>query len=161
MQKDLKLIKQELAKKLYRNQESVLFNIFLRRSDPHIASIIDSFQGSENKPLDETIAKYDRLSDLAKRILLHAIRGVSNMVRRDVLYLWEDVCSDTASWLHPPDQARLCVRICRMHKYHQHWHIVMKDFETLKGKSFISYIKGNSHRYSDFMVKMCERICGQ
>jgi hypothetical protein len=161
VKKDVKAICAQVAKKLWRDQDKVLFNIFLRRSDTHIASVINSFDEIENKPLDEAIMGYDHLHRFAKNILLHAIRSVSNMARRDALYLRQDVDYNRSVVWDPVDTERLCARVCRMHKYPQHWHVIMKDFENLANGSFISSIRGAPKPYSKFMVNIYEMICSQ
>jgi hypothetical protein len=129
-----------------------LFNILLRRNDPHIQQIALFFQMNTNSQLDEAIRKNAILSKMTKKIAVHAVRTATNMTYRDVMLLRDAMGEDTI--LGGSKNEKLGIRVCRMHWFKQHWLQIKAEFLGLVGKQLMDKMNSKEGMFRDLMICM-------
>jgi len=152
--KDVKTLRSELARRRGSGNHKVLLDIFLRRSDGHIAAMCTLFESIEHKSMDTAVDDAWIFGSAKRRIIIHAIRTASNMVRRDVQLIKSDLDLHV---LYSPDKI-FGIRICRMQKYPQHWYLVLNEFEKFTGQDFISFVRVRGADFGEFMINFVEKI---
>jgi len=110
---------------------TAIFNIFLRRTDPHILAIGMSY-GMGN--LDRDIDKSNSLSNTAKKVLLHALRTAYNIPYRDAVLLNESMGGSSTFRVGNDD--KLSIRACRMHWARDTWNCTKLEYANITGKDF-------------------------
>lgn len=108
-----------------------LLNIFLNRSDSHIAQIAALYKKQKNKDLDEAIQKLTEFSRREKQLVLHALRTATNITSRDALLL-----RDTMRTANDENSLKLGIRLTRMHWFTQHWIQVKSEYQKITKKQF-------------------------
>jgi len=123
-----------------------LFDILLRRSDPHIAQINVYYNLQEGVHLDEAIRRNMCFSEMTRKIAVHAVRTATDLTYRDVMLLRD------ASGKNSMNE-KLGIRVCRMHWHKQHWKQI-KAVHVGLGKDFSAKWKGKKGLFSDIIVSM-------
>lgn len=112
-----------------------LFEIFLRRSDSHIAAVCESFRNRFGSGLVEEILEFI-LSPLTKDILLYAIETAVDISSRDKRLIRESLID------HEEDE-KFPIRVCRMHWCNWYWQAI-GDYFAGSGVNLENELKRNS-----------------
>ena len=121
-----------------------LFDILLRRSDPHIAQINVYYNLQAGMQLDEALRRNMCLSEMTRKIAVHAVRTATDLTYRDVMLLRD--AKDM--------NEKLGIRVCRMHWHKQHWKQIKAVHVGHTGKEFSAKWKGKKGLFGDLIVSM-------
>lgn len=121
-----------------------LFDILLRRSDPHIAQINVYYKMRTGMDLDEALRRSLCLSEMTRKIAVHAVRTATDLTYRDVMLL-----RDAKNM-----NEKLGIRVCRMHWHKQHWKQIKAVHVGHGGKEFSAKWKGKNSLFGDLIVSM-------
>jgi len=138
VQKDVESIKSTLKMSFPRYED--LFEILLRRSDPHIhqISLMFALEQKQN-PLDKAIRTNTSLSTMAKNICVHAVRTATHITYRDAMLLHDAMGSNTV--FGSSNNKKLAIRVVRMHYFKQHFHQIKWEYHGVSGKHFTKQMK--------------------
>jgi Annexin len=132
---------------------STLFDILLRRSDTHIQQMALHYQMKTGQPLDKDIRKNVNISNMANKIAVHAVRTATNITYRDCMLL-RDALGHNAM-LGGVSKKKLAIRVCRMHKFKQHWLQIKAEYCGVTGKQFVDKVRNSqSGVFGDLMTAM-------
>jgi len=127
-----------------------LFNILLRRSDPHIHAMCMSYGMVK---LDRDIDNSNRLSNTAKKVLLHSLRTAYSPAYRDAVLL-HDSLGGSSTFGRGNDE-KLGIRVCRMHWARESWFQTRQEYRNLTGKEFFRKMsRRGSGTLRDLLVAM-------
>jgi len=149
VEQDLEQIKTTL-KMAFPFYASIL-QIFLHRSDFHITQIAAQYKEKEKKDLDKVIAKNPLISKPTKKIILQALRTVTDMAYRDAMLL-----RDTMKTSNQENSLIFGIRVVRAHYFTEHWKHVKTEYERITRKLFIQGMikwKGEAE-FHDLMVAL-------
>jgi hypothetical protein len=142
-----------------KNVDHELLNIFLRRSDRHLAAMALYFFATEGQLLETSIWKIPFLDPVTKTILEHAILSAVDISRRDALSL---IDATSFSPLEVEPVASLIksgVKMCRMHWCGQHWTTVLREFKRYTGIDLVSRLQRmqTADIFPDLMTAIASR----
>jgi hypothetical protein len=127
-----------------------LFNILLRRSDPHILAIGMSYGMVK---LDRDIDNSNSLSNTAKKVLLHALRTAYNPAYRDAVLLHDSMGGSSA--FGRSNDEKLGIRVCRMHWARDSWVRTRQEYGNITRKEFLMKMsRRGSGTFTDLLVAM-------
>jgi hypothetical protein len=126
-----------------------LFDILLRQSDPHIAQINVYYNMQEGMQLDEALQRNVGLSEMTRKIAVHAVRTAIDLTYRDVMLLCDASRKNSMN-------EKLGIRVCRMHWYKQHWKQIKNVYAGDAEKEFSAKWKGKKGLFSNLIVSMAD-----
>jgi hypothetical protein len=126
-----------------------LFEILLRRSDPHIAQVNLFFQMNTGMHLDEAIRRHTTMAKMTSKIAVHAVRTASDMIYRDVMLLRDSMIVSSGK------DEKIAIRVCRMHWHKLHWKQIKAVYVGHCGKDFVDkFSKGKKCLFRDLIISM-------
>ena len=132
---------------------SDVFNILLRRSDTHIQQMSVRYQVVAKQPLDKAVRTNASMTDMTKKVAVHAIRTACNMTYRDTMLLKDAMGHN--SFAGGISKKKLAIRVCRMHYFKQHWMQIKGEYCGVTGKSFVEKMsKVDSGVFRDLLTEM-------
>ena len=148
---DLKVLESQMKSSFPSYQ--VIFDILLRRHDPHIAQITLYFQMREGTHLDEALRRSTTLSEMVRKITIHAVRTATDLTYRDSLLLRDAMGAN--SFMGNGKDEKIGIRVCRMHWHKQHWKQIKAAYVGHRGHEFIDDCKKRTRGiFLDLLVSM-------
>ena len=128
------------------------FDILLRRSDPHIASIALYYSMESGLKLDEAIRRNMSIPSMTRKIVLHAVRSATDLPYRDVMLLRDAMVANNL--IGNVVKEKLGIRVCRMHWHRRHWQNVKAVYVGHKGEEFVDKWKNKKGIFRDLIMSM-------
>ena len=113
-----------------------LFELLLRRSNPHIQQLSLIYEVQSKRSLDRAIRMNCALSETAKNVCVHAVRTATNITYRDAMLLLNTLGRKSLMITVGMNKLKLSIRVTRMQFYKQHWRSIQAECQGATGKDF-------------------------
>jgi hypothetical protein len=134
-------------------RSSDIFNIVLRRSDAHIQQMSVHYGIVTKQPLDKAIRTNLSISPMTNKIAVHAVRTACNITYRDAMQLKDALGHN--SFAGGISKKKLVIRLCRMHKFKQHFMQIKAEYCGVTGKNFAEKMsKAYSGVFGELLTEM-------
>jgi hypothetical protein len=134
-------------------RSSDVFNILLRRSDTHIQQMSVHYTIVTKEHLDKAIRTNACLTPMTNKIAVHAVRTACNITYRDAMLLKDAMGHN--SLVGGTSKKKLAIRLCRMHKFKQHWMQIKAEYCGVTGKNFAEKMsKAYSGVFGELLTEM-------
>ena len=137
-----------------------MYDLFLRRSDEHIAAIATSFERTESRQLATALEFNAGLNISMQTLLSHAVRSAESVATRDALQIasaLSNMSPQSLRWPRPGEWG-LAIKICRICRSPGYTKLVFNEMKRVTGREFRAEVRANAAALGEVTAGIYDRL---